>query len=175
MKHFFKNIRMGFFAILVLLTSSSFADVYPFEEEYGEVSQKEVVSEKAPFKIQQSEVTPEERETIQSTLQTESRKDRYLSYRSITYKNAGQIFLNLAAGIGAMYKDLFTEGLPEYGADLASIPAGSAELTGKFLEIERKELFERDAKEKDIQAYVQAQQKPLTPEEQKLLEELRSK
>lgn len=157
--------------VFILLPAAPlFADVMPFEEEYSAAPQQE-----APFSTRQEMVTKEERAESQEMLAEENRTDRYLSYREITFQNCGQIFLNLFHGLGVLYHDLFTRAFPEYGADLVSIPGGTVEVTGKFVEIERKEFFERDAKKKDIEAYVASQEAPLTAEEKKLLDDLRGK
>lgn len=177
-----------FAAALSLLSCNAFADVYPFEEEYdGAVATKTTVTttvqaeKEAPvapqneFSVRQTTVTAEDREEARQLIEEENRRDTYLVNREITWKNFGSIAINLVNGIGLVYHDLFTRALPEYGGDLASIPGGTVALTGKFVELERQAIFERDAKRKDIEAYIEAQQKPLTPEEQKLLKDLRGK
>lgn len=170
------------FVVAILFQGRAYADVYPFEEDYSaapaavpKAPAKVMVSEEPSFQVRQEEVTQSERLQAQHQIDEENRTDRFLSYRQITFQNAGQIFLNFWNGLAVEYKDIFTRALPEYGSDLVSIPGGTVEVVGKFAEIERKELFERAAKEKDIQAYVEAQEKPLTPEEKKALDELRGK
>jgi len=157
-----------------------FADVYPFEEEYSKTPTQrqfkaQAPKEEAPFRMQQSIVTDEDRATQQEWIEGERKRDDYYKYRTITFGNFGSIMVNLVSGVGNLYRGLFTEAFPEYGADLASIPAVSAEQIGKFAEIEKQVLFERDAKQRETIEFIESQQAPLTAKEQKLLKELRGK
>lgn len=173
------------FALALTLSASSpvLADVYPFEEDYSDAPpvdtgfRAEVVAQETetPFVTKQSVVTREAREYEQQRIADEIERDDFYRYNKITFKNFGSIMVNLARGVGDIYKGLFTEAFPAYGSDLASYPAVTAELTGRFVEIERQYLFEQDAKQKEIDAYIEAQQAPLTPKEQELLEDFRGK
>jgi len=160
--------------LLLLFLSTSpaiFADVYPFEEEYSKTPPKEEL----PFRMQQSIVTDDDRATQQEWIEGERKRDDYYKYSTITFDNFGSIMVNLVSGVGNLYRGLFTEAFPEYGADIVSIPAVSAEQIGKFAEIEKQVLFERDAKKRETIEFIESQQAPLTAEEQKLLKELRGK
>jgi hypothetical protein len=168
-----------FFPLFLLLASSlAYADVYPFEEDYSEKKVFSFVNNSKAEEAKEEKVAPK---VVAAEAQEEdvaerpSRRSDYYKYRTITYKNFGTIMLNLAMGVGEMYRGLFTEAFPSYGSDLASIPAGTAELTGKMVEMERQAFFEANTKQKEIDAYRESVEKPLTPEEQQLLEQLRAK
>lgn len=159
---------------LWLLPVASFADVYPFEEDYSDQPvSSAVIADLGEPDVVEEELVVEEVLVEEEPAQTVGTSG--YGIRTITYKNFGTVMINLAKGVGNLYKGLFTEAFPSYGADLISIPAVSTELTGRMIEIERQALFEADAKQKEIDAYRESVQKPLTPEEQALLEKLQAK
>ncbi len=169
-----KNVSL--IALFVMIFVSPLrADVYLFEEDYdaapvttiADLGEEEVIEEVV---IDEPEARFEEEVVADS-----SSRSSFYKYNSITFKNFGTVFINLAKGVGVLYKDLFTEAFPSYGTDLVSIPAVSAELGSQMIDIERKALFEANAKQKEIDDYREASQRPLTPEQQQLLEELQAK
>ena len=183
----FKCAAVVFVGGFLLVGGIAFADVYPFEEEYASSTeskpaaaspsvQTQKVSEEPRFQVQQHIVGEAERAAAQKEIDQQKQASRnFLKYQTITFGNCGQVFLNLCAGIGGVYKDVVMKDFPDYGRDVASMPGGTVTLAGKFVDIEKQQLFEQNAKEKDVKAYVAEQQQPLTPEEQKLLNEIRNK
>ncbi len=170
-----------FLPLFLFAASLSYADVYPFEEDYSEKPavfsfvDNNKQDEDESKKVEEDVVVPRDAEEEEAVVEQPSRSSDYYKYRTITYKNVVPIMCNLAKGVGNLYKGLFTEAFPSYGSDLASIPAGTAQLVGKMAEMERQAFFEANTKQKEIDAYRESVEKPLTPEEQQLLEQLRAK
>lgn len=163
------------FIFSLIVNMPVYADVYPFEEEYSEPSSSVAdLGEEDAMVTDKSE--PVEVVTDYDEISAPAAGRTQMNpYNQITYKNFGTVMINLAKGVGNLYKGLFTEAFPSYGSDLVSLPAVTAELSRQMIEIERKALFEADAKQKEIDAYREKMQRPLTPEEQATLEKLQAK